>query len=95
MGNRKAELGMGNDDLLLKMGNRTIKLNLGKHTTDAMQAIELVCGGSSIKMTPASIEIKSMTVKIEGSIMLETKGLMIQQQASAIHIVKGAMVMIN
>lgn len=95
MGNREAELGMGNDKLQLKMGNRTIKLDLGKQTTEAMQAIELKVGGSTIKMTPFSIEIKSMMIKIEASLMLETKGLMVQQQASAIHIIKGAMVMIN
>jgi type VI secretion system secreted protein VgrG len=77
------------------MGNQTIKINLGKHSTEAMQAIELKCGGSTFKMTPASIEMKSMMIKIEGSMMFETKGLMMKQEASAIHIVKGGLVMIN
>jgi type VI secretion system secreted protein VgrG len=95
MGNRSATLDMGNDEVTLKMGNRTIKLNLGKHSTDAMQGIELKCGTSTIKMTPMSIEIKSMMVKIEGEIMLQTKGLMVQQEASAIHIIKGGLVLIN
>lgn len=95
MGNRSATIDMGNDSVTIKMGNQTIKLNLGKHTTDAMQGIDLICGGSSIKMTPASIEIKSMSVKIEGSIAFETKGLIMKQEASALHIVKGALVLIN
>jgi type VI secretion system secreted protein VgrG len=94
-GNREAELGMGNDKLQLKMGNRTIKLDLGKQTTEAMQSIELIVGQSSIKIDQMGVTIKGMTIKIEAQIMLETKGVMIQQQASAIHIVKGAMVMIN
>jgi hypothetical protein len=60
-----------------------------------MQAIELKCGGSTFKMTPVSIEMKSMMVKIEGSMMFETKGLLMKQEASTLHIVKGALVMIN
>lgn len=95
MGNRSATIDMGNDSVTIKMGNQTIKLNLGKHTTDAMQGIDLICGGSSIKMTPASIEIKSLSVKIEGSIAFETKGLIMKQEATALHIVKGALVLIN
>ena len=95
MGNRSTTLDMGNDDLTLTMGNVTIKLDLGSHKTDALQAIELTCGGSSIKMDPMSIAIKAPMVSIEGSLMLQTKGLMIQQEADALHIVKGALVMIN
>jgi type VI secretion system secreted protein VgrG len=95
MGNRTTSIDMGNDELTLKMGNRTIKVNLGKHSTEAMQSIELKCGMSTFKMTPASIEMKSMTIKIEAQVMLQTKGLMVQQEASALHIIKGGLVMIN
>lgn len=95
MGNRSAELGMGNDNLKLKMGNRTIKLDLGKQSTEAMQSIELIVGQSSIKIDQMGVTIKGMMIKIEAQTMFQTKGLMMQQQASAIHIVKGAMVMIN
>ena len=95
MGNRSTTLDMGNDDLKLTMGNVTIKLDLGAHKTDALQAIELTCGASSIKMDPMSITIKSMMVTVEGELMLQTKGLMVQQEASALHIVKGGIVMIN
>ena len=95
MGDRKATLDMGNDSLTVKMGNVDIKVSLGSHKTEAMQAIELKCGMSSIKMDPMSITIKSMMVKVEADLMLETKGLMVQQEASAIHIVKGGLVMIN
>ncbi len=95
MGNRSAEIDMGNEALTVKMGNVDIKVNLGSHKTEAMQSIELKCGGSSLKLDPMQIEMKAMMVKIEGSIMLQTKGLMVQQEASAIHIVKGGLVMIN
>jgi hypothetical protein len=46
-------------------------------------------------MTPASIEIKSMTIKIEAQIQLDTKGLMVKQEASVMHIIKGGLVMRN
>ena len=95
MGNRKTTLSMGNDSLKLSLGNVDIKLDLGAHKTDAMQAIELKCGMSTIKMTPASIEIKSLMVTVEATTVLQTKGLLIQQEASALQIVKGGLVMIN
>ncbi len=95
MGDRTTTLDMGNDNLTLTMGNVNIKLDLGAHKTDALQAIELTCGGSSIKMDPMSITIKAMMVTVEGELMLQTKGLMVQQEASALHIVKGGIVMIN
>ncbi len=95
MGNRSTAIKMGNESLKIAMGNQDTKLDLGKQSTDAMQAIEFKCGGSTIKMDPMSITIKAPMIKIEAQIMLETKGLMVQQQASAIHIVKGALVMIN
>lgn len=94
-GNREATIKTGNEALTVSIGNVTIKVSLGSHKTEAMQEIELKCGGSSLKMTPMSIEMKSMSVKIEGSLMLETKGLMIKQEASAMQIIKGGLVMIN
>ncbi len=95
MGNRSAEIGLGNDKLTVKVGNVDIKLNLGAHKTDAMQAIELKCGMSSIKMDPMSITLESMMIKIKASLMFNTEGLLMEQKASAIHIVKGGLVMIN
>ena len=95
MGNREATISMGNDKLTVSLGNVDIKVALGSHKTEAMQSIELKCGASSFKMDPMQIEMKSMMIKIEGSLMLQTKGLMVQQEASALHIVKGGIVMIN
>ncbi len=95
MGDREATVSMGNDKLTVSMGDVTVKVSLGNHKTEALQSVELKCGASTIKMDPMSIEIKAMSVKIEGSLMLETKGLMVQQQASAVHIIKGGIVMIN
>lgn len=95
MGNRSATIDMGNDSLTVKMGNVDIKVNLGSHKTEALQAIELKCGGSTIKMDPMSIKLQSMMIEIKGSLMVKTEGLMVQSEASAISMLKGGLVLIN
>jgi type VI secretion system secreted protein VgrG len=79
----------------VQKGNDKLKIDLGKQETEAMESIELKVGQSSIKIDQMGITIKGMTIKIEATMQLQTKGLMVQQEASAIHIIKGAMVMIN
>jgi type VI secretion system secreted protein VgrG len=83
------------DTLEVKQGSVSVKVDMGKHTTDAMQSIELICGTSKIRLDPTSITIDAMTIKINGQMMVETKGLMVQTEASAIQTIKGGMVMIN
>ncbi|WP_374944951.1 type VI secretion system Vgr family protein [Sphingomonas sp.] len=95
MGNRSTTIKMGNESLKVSLGNVDIKVDLGKHATEAMQSIELTCGPSKFKMDPMSISLEAMTIKLDAKLMLQTKGLMVQQEASAIHIVKGGLVMIN
>ncbi|WP_156256226.1 type VI secretion system Vgr family protein [Sandarakinorhabdus oryzae] len=103
-GNRETTVSQGNDTHTLSMGNRTtnvkmgndkLQIDLGKQETQAMQSIELKVGANSIKIDQTGITIKGLLIKIDASVMYESKGTMIQQQATAIHIVKGAMVMIN
>lgn len=60
--------------------NYDLKVDLGKITMEAMQSIELKVGANSIKIDQVGITVK---------------GLMITSEASAIHTIKGAMVMIN
>ena len=74
-----------------------------KSLLESMKEIELKVGASSIKMTmdkivitSPQIEIKgTATVKVEAGAMLETKAPMTQQNADAMMIIKGGMVMIN
>jgi type VI secretion system secreted protein VgrG len=95
MGNRATKISMGNDTLKVAMGDVAINVDLGKHSTKAMQSIELTCGPSKIKIDPMQISMEAMTVKIEAKLALQLKGLMIQSEASAMQIVKGGIVMIN
>ena len=94
-GNRTATIKMGNDSLKVSMGNVSIKVDLGSHKTEAMQAIELKCGASSIKMDPASITLESVMIKIKGSAMVQTEATLVQSKADAMSILKGGIVMIN
>ena len=84
-----------NDKLTVEKGNQTIKVSLGKTSHEAMQAIELKVGASSIKIEPAKITIKSPMIKIEADAMLEAKGTMTKVEGSAVLILKGGVAMIN
>ncbi|MBA3312906.1 MAG: type VI secretion system tip protein VgrG [Planctomycetota bacterium] len=94
-GNRTSTLKMGNDDLAIKMGNQTTKLDLGASSTEAMQAIELKVGQSSIKIDQMGVTIKGMMIKVEGTVQTSVKGLMTQVDGSAMLMVKGGIAMIN
>ncbi len=70
------------------MSDINIKSKTGKIVIEAMSGIELKCGGSTIKMTPASIEISSVQFKASGSAMAEVSG-------GGMLTLKGGVVMIN
>ena len=95
-GDHKLKVSMGNRQVDVSMGDHKVKCNLGKYTVNAMGGvkiesiggIELKCGPSSIKMTPAGITIKGIMVNVKGDAMAEVK-------AGAMVTVKGAITMIN
>jgi type VI secretion system secreted protein VgrG len=87
-GNRATTVKMGNDTHKVSMGNIEVKADLGKISMEAMQAIELKVGGSSIVIDQIGITIK-------GTVKVEIKGVMVQSSADAMQIVKGGIVMIN
>ena len=84
-GNRSETLEKGNDTLKVTMGNITIEAPAGKYSVSAKDvaitgtaSVKIVCGGSSIEMTPASITIKSPTIEINGSAMTTVKGALVK-----------------
>ena len=56
-----------NDKLMVKEGDISVEAAMGSIKTEAMQKIELICGGSSITMTPDKISIKSAQVEVKGT----------------------------
>ncbi len=94
-GNQSTTVKMGDQSLEVKQGNQTIKISLGKTTHEAMQAIELKVGASSIKIEPAKITIKSPQIAIQGDAMVQVKGPMTQVSGDAMLTLKGGITMIN
>lgn len=94
-GNRTTTIDTGNDEVTIKTGNQTVKITMGKHLTEAGQSIELKCGASSIKVEPAKITLSSVNIEIKGTMGVKTQGVMVNSEASGIHVVKGSLVQIN
>lgn len=80
----------GNVTETIKTGNYTQKISAGKGTITAAQSFEIKVGGSSIKLTPGSIEIKSPMIKLNASGMGEFKaGGMLKLEGSGMLQAKG------
>ena len=58
-------------------------------------SITLTVGGSTVKIEPASVSIKSATITMEGSAKVESKGALIVSEASGINEIKGATIKLN
>jgi type VI secretion system secreted protein VgrG len=114
----KRAVKVGSDDKLEVGSNLDIKANSnitikaagGKIVAEAATGIELKCGASTIKMTPAGIELKAPQIKIQGmaqvevkapmvtgkaDAMLQLQGTMTQLKGDGLLIVKGGITMIN
>ncbi|MBL6456927.1 type VI secretion system tip protein VgrG [Belnapia sp. T6] len=94
-GNYDLKLSMGNMSTKLAMGNFGLKLDLGAVTIEAMQGITLKVGASEVKVDQTGVSIKGMMVKLEGTVMLEAKGLMTTVKGDAMTQVSGAIIMIG
>jgi len=70
-GNESTTVSKGTHSLTVKQGSTT---KAQKVLIQADQSIELKVGGSSIKMTPAGIVIKSTKVDVKGSALVVIKG---------------------
>ncbi|MGB9604518.1 MAG: type VI secretion system tip protein TssI/VgrG, partial [Bryobacteraceae bacterium] len=75
-GNRDVTLMQGSDSLIVQKGSITIQAPAGTHSTTALKievtgttSVKVVCGGSSIQMTPTSIEISSPLITIQGGLV--------------------------
>lgn len=95
MGNHDVKIAMGNHSTDVQMGNVSLKAGLGKIDNEAMQAIELKVGQSSVKIDQMGVTITGMMIKIEGQVQTQVKGLMTQVNGDAMLILKGGIVMVN
>ncbi len=94
-GNRAVTISMGNDTLEIKMGNQTTKVALGSVSTQAMQSIELVVGGNSIKIDQTGVTISGMMVSIQGQMQTQIQGAITQVSADGMLQLSGGITMIG
>lgn len=85
----------GNDTTTIQEGDMTVNVDMGRIEIEAMQSIELKVGGSSIKIDPVSITIKSSLINITADGMVEMKSPMTAVKGEAILTLKGGVTMIN
>jgi type VI secretion system secreted protein VgrG len=94
-GNEKVTLDTGDQTTQLKLGNISVKCDLGSITMEAMQAITLKVGQSSVKIDQMGVTISGMMIKVDGTVMTEVKGLMTQVKGSAMLQLGGGIIMIG
>ncbi|MCE2751483.1 MAG: type VI secretion system tip protein VgrG [Pirellula sp.] len=93
-GNRQTEI-KGDDKLTLASGAQTIKISSGGQTVEAATFILLKVGGSSIKIEPACITIKSVAIKIQGDAKVDISAPLTSCKGDGMLTLKGGMTMIN
>lgn len=76
-------------------GNMAVAVSSGQVEIEAAQSIELKVGGSSIKIEPAKITIKSTMIDIKGDAKVDVNGAMTNVKASGILVLKGSLTKIN
>jgi type VI secretion system secreted protein VgrG len=94
-GKREALIDTGNELVTVKTGDQIIKVTAGSSKLEAGTAIELVVGGSSIKIEASGITIKAPKISIEASAKLSIKGSVGEVSSSGVLNLKGSMVNIN
>ncbi|APZ94049.1 type VI secretion system Vgr family protein [Fuerstiella marisgermanici] len=85
----------GDQKVTVTAGDLITKVSAGKSETTAATSLELKCGASSIKLTPAGITIKGVKVDVEGTASVGLSAPKIDVNADGILTLKGSMAKIN
>lgn len=94
-GNDALTLKKGNGTQTYKMGNFTLKCELGAVTIEAMQSITLKVGGNSVTIDQKGITSKGILITEEASAMHKTKAPAVMVNGDATVMVQGGIVMLN
>jgi type VI secretion system secreted protein VgrG len=94
-GHHDLTVNKGDQNISIKQGDITRKVDMGKVLEQATKSIEFKVGGSSIKIEPAKITIKSTMIEINGQSMVDVKSIKTSVAGSAMVEVKGGIVKIN
>lgn len=98
----KQSLTVGSDRTISVSGKQAVTVtgdatlaSSAKIKIEATASIELICGGSTIKISPTGIEIKGPMITVEGTATATMKALNTTVQGSALLTLSGAMTKIN
>ena len=110
-GNRTVEVSKGDEKFTVAEGDQAVEVTAGKQSTKvgkdyaldigtkgvikAASSIELKVGTSSIKIEPSKITLKALEIALAADMKLESKAVMISENASAQLELKGGIVQIN
>lgn len=94
-GDRAVTIDQGKDSLTVTQGDQTIEVTAGNCKITAGQSIVLTVGGSSIKIEPAKITLKSVEIDIQADMKIDAKGTMVQVSGDAMLTLKGGITQIN
>lgn len=94
LGKRTTKI-FGDDSLTVQTGNLSVDVTVGKITMKALQSIELIVGGSSIKIDPAQIALNAPMIKINGQAMVDVKAPITMIDGSALLKLSGGIVLVN
>lgn len=94
-GNLSVVLDTGNHSTRAKLGDISIKADVGEISLEALKSITLKVGQSTLTLGPQGLELKGMTVKVEGTLSTEVKGLSLKVDGTAMLTLKGGITMIN
>ncbi|HEY0302000.1 MAG TPA: type VI secretion system tip protein TssI/VgrG [Rhizomicrobium sp.] len=85
----------GDSTTTVQSGNFTLTVSKGKVLVDAKQEILLKVGSNTLKLSPAGLEVKALSVKITADTSLSASGLTSELKASALVNINGMPVKIN
>jgi type VI secretion system secreted protein VgrG len=94
-GNRSVDVPLGNHTITSRTGDISVTTQAGAISLEAGTSITLKVGPSSITLTPSGVEIKGLTVKVEGQMLTSLKGTITQIDADALLKATGGVMMLN
>jgi type VI secretion system secreted protein VgrG len=94
-GDHKTVISKGDHKTEVSKGDMNVDVKAGKILVKAAKSIELKCGGSSIKLDPKSITIKSTMISVNGKAKVDVSGGMTTVKAKTFLILQGKLTKIN
>jgi type VI secretion system secreted protein VgrG len=94
-GNRTVDVPNGNHTIQSTTGDIVIKTTAGAVSVEALKSLTLKVGQSTVTLDQSGVTIKGMMVKVEGQLMTNLKGTLLQFDADGMLKAAGGVMMLN